>query len=134
MIKVEVRLFATLRRYGPQAQEGGPIVLSLPPGAPVRQLFEALGMPQDIVKTVFVNGIVREESYALADGDQVGLFPPIAGGGSQGPGPRAASKKARTRRSYSAGSTPRAPEWYARGTSQSCLGSPAASYSRTLCG
>jgi len=36
--------------------------------------------PEDLVKITFVNGIHQDNNYQLQPGDQVGMFPPIAGG------------------------------------------------------
>ncbi len=31
-------------------------------------------------RVIFVNGVVRGDEHRLADGDEVGLFPPVGGG------------------------------------------------------
>lgn len=66
MIRVGVRLYATLRRYGPH-------------------------LPAGELKLAFVNGRGQELSSRLRAGDEVGLFPPIAGasGCLGGPGLKA---------------------------------------------
>ncbi len=79
-MRVGYRLYATLRRYRPEAQVGKTIELTLPDGATVGQLIEVLSIPRNIVKTVFVNGVHRGDDYVLQDGDEAGIFPPIAGG------------------------------------------------------
>ena len=53
--------------------------VELPAGATVEQLLERLSLPEE-VKTILVNGIVRDGAHAVADGDEVGLFPPVARG------------------------------------------------------
>jgi sulfur-carrier protein len=81
MIQVEVRLYATLGTYRPDAPIGQAAVCELADGTTVRKLLEeTLGVPPDRVKTVFVNAISRRFDYILADGDRVGIFPPVAGG------------------------------------------------------
>lgn len=79
-IQVQVRLYATLRRYQPQVRLSQARIVSLPEGATVEQLIAKLGIPADTVKTVFVGGKIVESGYVLRDGDEVGIFPPIAGG------------------------------------------------------
>lgn len=79
-MKVTVRVYATLRRYLPEGSAHNPIELELPDGATVGELLKRLGLPQDAVKVVFVNGRHAEFEHPLADGDQVGVFPPVAGG------------------------------------------------------
>ena len=78
-MQVEVRLFASLRPYGPQGANA-PFSFELPEGARVRDLVAALGLPAAIPKLVFVNGLQSAEEAELHQGDRVGLFPPVAGG------------------------------------------------------
>lgn len=85
-IQVRVRLYATLRRYQPPVRLGQAHLVSLPQGATVEQLIAKLGIPADTVKTVFVQGKIVEDGYILSDGDEVGIFPPIAGGRAGTPG------------------------------------------------
>jgi len=80
MITVQVKLFATLRHYRPGLGIGEPFPVTLPAGATVEQLIAQVGLPTEEVKTVFVNGLFRGREYVLAEGDQVGIFPPVGGG------------------------------------------------------
>lgn len=80
MIRVTVKLFATLRRYYPELGIGEGIEVELPDGATVGHLINHLGLPPDHVRVVFINGIARDESHPLSDGDEVGMFPPVGGG------------------------------------------------------
>ncbi len=81
MIRVEARLYATLRKYHPEGKVGETLVCELAEGTTVQKLLEnELGVPPGEVKTVFVNGLSRRFDHALADGDRVGIFPPVAGG------------------------------------------------------
>ena len=80
MITVRVKLFATLRRFYPELEVGEPLEVTLPKGATVKDLVERLRLPPDHVRVVFVNGVARDDGHPLADGDEVGLFPPVGGG------------------------------------------------------
>lgn len=81
LIAIEVRLYATLRRYRPELEVGEPLILTVDEGMTVRRVLEeALGIPADVVKAVFVNDTYRELDRVLADGDRVGVFPPVGGG------------------------------------------------------
>ncbi len=81
MIRVEARLYATLREYHPEGKAGEALVYELTEGTTIQKLLEnELGVPPGEVKTVFVNGISQSFDYVLADGDRVGIFPPVAGG------------------------------------------------------
>lgn len=80
MSTVHVRLFATLRRHYPHLGIGDAMAVELPEGATVGELIARLDLPAEQVKVVFVNGIARETDHPLADGDEVGIFPPVGGG------------------------------------------------------
>ncbi len=80
MIEVEVRLYATLRRYSPQTGVGEPLILQVPEGTCLADLLTCLGLPKSEVKTAFVNNRQQDDNYRLRNGDQVALFPPVAGG------------------------------------------------------
>jgi len=79
MIEVEVRLYATLRKYA-KAGADDPLVLQVPDGARLADLLTRLGVPEGEVQTAFVNNRRRDEEYQLHDGDRVAFFPPVAGG------------------------------------------------------
>jgi|Deesub1362A_J573_1020465.scaffolds.fasta_scaffold14838_2 sulfur carrier protein ThiS len=82
MIEVKVRLFGHLRARQPHLAPGEHIRVRLPEGSTTNDLFKALGLPQEEVKIVFVEGLICEPDRVLRDGEQVGIFPPIAGGAS----------------------------------------------------
>jgi molybdopterin synthase sulfur carrier subunit len=78
IMKVEVRLYATLRKYGPVHE--GPFVMDLIEGERLGRLMELVGMPPDVEKVILVNGRPGEQDSILKDGDLVVIFPPVAGG------------------------------------------------------
>ncbi|MBN1661486.1 MAG: MoaD/ThiS family protein [Anaerolineae bacterium] len=80
MITVQARLFATLRRRYPHLGLGEALSVALPEGSTVGHLIRQLDLPEDEIKIVFVNGLVRTAGDPLADGDQIGIFPPVGGG------------------------------------------------------
>ncbi len=80
MITVHVKLFATLRQYRPGLGVGEALPVDLPEGATINDLIQQLGLPRDEVKVVFVNALFREPDHVLADGDELGIFPPVGGG------------------------------------------------------
>ncbi len=75
---VTVRLYATLRDLVPGGRQA--LRVDLPEGTTVAGLIAHLGIPEGTVRKVFVGGVAREDSYVLQPGDEVGAFPPIAGG------------------------------------------------------
>ncbi len=80
MIRVEVRLYATLRKYSPETGIGEPLILQMSEGARLADALVRLGVPEGEVKTAFVNNRRQDEGYQLRDGDRVAFFPPVAGG------------------------------------------------------
>ncbi len=80
VIRIDVRLYATLRRYTPDVGLGEAMNLDMEEGSTLQQLFERLGVPPGEVKRIIVNGIARDISYRLLNGDRVAIFPPVAGG------------------------------------------------------
>ena len=85
MIQVQVKLYGGLcdRRSGSAAgQAHHPFAATLSPETKVDQLLYAIGIERELVNGVIVNGQVVERAYQLQDGDDVRLFPPVAGGQS----------------------------------------------------
>lgn len=80
LIRVQVRLYATLRKYRPELGHGQSLPVNLPEGSTIRDLLLEIGIPERETKQTFVNGIIQDVEYSLADGDSLGVFPPIAGG------------------------------------------------------
>ena len=79
-MKVEVRLFATLRRYVPNLGIGEPLVMDLPEGTTPRALLERLGIPPDDVKIIMRNNKQVEMDTPRQDGDRVAFIPAVGGG------------------------------------------------------
>ncbi len=79
-MRVEVRVFATLRRYFPDLGVGEPLYLDLPEGTTAGQLMARLGLPAEEVKVIMRNARQVEPDEVLRDGDRVAFIPPVAGG------------------------------------------------------
>lgn len=80
-MKIELKLYASLGKYMPQAllqgQQGS---IEVGEGTTIKALLENLKVPLETVKLIFVNGIHAKEDDLLKEGDRVGVFPPVAGG------------------------------------------------------
>lgn len=74
-MNVRVKLFATLQDHGPESQ-----VLEVAEGARLEDLIGKLKLPEDIPLIAIVNGRHAKLHDRLRDGDEIALFPPIAGG------------------------------------------------------
>ena len=79
-MRVRVKLFASLCRYFSDAAPGIPFEMEVPGGATVADLVDRLKLPREEVKVFFVNGRGRSMDWPLEAGDDVGIFPLIAGG------------------------------------------------------
>ena len=74
-MNVKIKLFASLRKFGPDEQ-----VVALPENATIDDAVNSLNLPEKIALLKIVNGEHRPATYPLKDGDELALFPPIAGG------------------------------------------------------
>jgi molybdopterin converting factor small subunit len=86
-MKVEVRLYGSLRRYRPADAPGEPhtpFAAITPQGTTVRALSALLGIPDGLAETAAVNDEAVGGSAVLREGDKVTFFPPSAGGAARG--------------------------------------------------
>jgi molybdopterin converting factor small subunit len=74
-MRITVKLFATLRAYGPPSRK-----LEVQEGGTLADLVKTLLLPEDIPLVMIVNGLHARPSYILREGDEIAFFPPIAGG------------------------------------------------------
>jgi molybdopterin synthase sulfur carrier subunit len=76
MIKINLKLFATLSKYIPENSE----CFELSENTSVEKLISDLGIEDGLVKLIFVNGRKQDGKYLLKNSDRLGLFPPVGGG------------------------------------------------------
>jgi molybdopterin synthase sulfur carrier subunit len=80
-MKIELKLYASLARFMPSEKgESGANMLEVDEGTTISDLLEALKVPTNHIKLIFVNGIHAKGDHVLKEGDRVGVFPPVAGG------------------------------------------------------
>jgi molybdopterin converting factor small subunit len=77
---VTVKLHATLRKYLPAGSANNAISLELPAGATVTEVINRLGIPAGHAKMIVSGDDYLETTSVLHDGQEVNLFPPLAGG------------------------------------------------------
>lgn len=78
---VNVKLFATLRRYGPGNDVlGDSFPVLVDDSSTVTVLLEKLKIPKDQAKIVMINGTISKIQEKLQDKDVVAIFPPVGGG------------------------------------------------------
>ncbi len=74
-MQIELKCYATLKEMEPESGK-----LRLAEGARVEDALQAVDMPTEKVKLIFVNGIHANLKKELKSGDRVGVFPPVGGG------------------------------------------------------
>ena len=79
-MRVEVRVFATLRKYMPGFGIGEPIIVELPEGTTFAELRDQLELPAAEVKVIMRNGLQTDLDELIADGDRIAYIPAVAGG------------------------------------------------------
>ena len=77
---IRVKLFATLGRYALNGVAGAPFEMEFSEGATLDDMVDRLNLPRDEVKVFFINGRARPKDWILKPGDEVGIFPLVAGG------------------------------------------------------
>ncbi len=75
-IHIQVKLFATFLDRLPENADKFPVQK----GADVVDLLNMLNIDPREAKLVFINGRKGSHADVLAEGDRVGLFPPVGGG------------------------------------------------------
>lgn len=78
-VTITVKLFATLKKYAPNGASGS-ISLSLPAGATVRDAVNRLDIPPDQAAMLVADDTYVEAETVLEDGQELSIFPPLAGG------------------------------------------------------
>jgi molybdopterin converting factor small subunit len=76
---VTVQLHATLKKHLP-ADTGGRTAIQVPAGATVADLIDCLRIPPGHAKMMVSGDEHLELTSELHDGQEVNLFPPLAGG------------------------------------------------------
>ncbi len=81
-MKIEIELFASLKKLLPPQADGSTATLEVEDGLTVAGLLGQLQVPKELAQLVLVNGVNIEGEYSrtLGEGDTVSVFPPVAGG------------------------------------------------------
>lgn len=79
-MKIRLKLFANLREKLPPSSDSGEAVMELAEGTTVGELIRTLAIDPASAKLIMVNGRQSQPAEVLKDGDQLAIFPPVAGG------------------------------------------------------
>ena len=80
VMRITVRLHGTLRKYAPPGAEGNLATIDVPAGSSIADVLTQLGIPPEHAKMAVVGGQQRDGTDILVDGNELQLFPPLAGG------------------------------------------------------
>jgi len=78
-MRITIKLYSMLRSYHKDG-ENGVTNLEFPEGAKIADVLKELGVPDTMPKIMLINGDQKEATEALSDGDELSVFPPMAGG------------------------------------------------------
>jgi molybdopterin synthase sulfur carrier subunit len=79
-MEVKVKLFATLRECLPESSDGKSCQMEIEETTTIEQIITQLKIPEEIPKIILVNGRNGTIDQTLNDGDELSIFPPVAGG------------------------------------------------------
>jgi sulfur carrier protein ThiS len=83
-MQITLKLFASLGEYLPVGSRDNMLDIEVGSDETVGEIIERLNLPQRLVHLVLVNGVylapAERRERCLAAGDQLAVWPPIAGG------------------------------------------------------
>ena len=78
-MNISVNLYATLRQYAPDGRSRH-FELSIPAKATAGNVFDILGIPENVDTVLLVNGRHADRNTHLSARDSITLYPTITGG------------------------------------------------------
>jgi len=79
--RVEVRGFSFIKELFDSRNISLPLFVELAGECPAVELAQSLGIPPDMIESVFINGVARSPANPVRPGDRVAFVPP----GTPGP-------------------------------------------------
>jgi molybdopterin converting factor small subunit len=79
-MEIDVRVFATLRRYLPDLAIGEALHMTGSEGDSLADICDQLGIPRSEVKITLQNSVKVELDALAHEGDRIAFFPAVGGG------------------------------------------------------
>jgi molybdopterin converting factor small subunit len=79
-MKISVKLFSYLANLAGKGEDRTAFAVEMEKGATCDDLVRVLKLPAHIPLSILIKGAVKEKNYALQEGDEVSILPPIEGG------------------------------------------------------
>ena len=83
-MKITVKLFASLTEFLPPGARGHAVDMEVAEGATPSTVIQRLGVPTEMAHLVMIDGVFvppgDRSSRRLEEGEQLAIFPPVAGG------------------------------------------------------
>ena len=79
-IHVNVRLFATLRRFYPDYDPEKGMDVKVEEGSTIEKLIQFLRLPENEARVILINGKSKMTTDTIKDGDRINIFTPLGGG------------------------------------------------------
>ena len=79
-MRITAKLHGTLRKYLPASSQGNTMLVDVPDGATVADVVNRLNIPSDHARMFVAGDEHLEASSVLHDGQELNIFPPLAGG------------------------------------------------------
>lgn len=77
---LQIFLAATLRRFIENYDPEKGINLSVEPGTTVIRIAEIIGIPEEEIKIIMVDGVHASPEYTLNGNERIAFFPAVGGG------------------------------------------------------
>ncbi len=83
-MRVQLELYASLMQYLPSHTDRHKVMVDMPSGSTAHTLLDRYHVPREKAHLVLRNGVFLHQDErnqtALADGDVIAVWPPVAGG------------------------------------------------------